>query len=147
MNPSCRFSSTTYTTSSLPKGWKWNNSHVFISRNTNPFFINDSRKHGASTTIPTQRPKGPSFAILRIKGSKLCHHPFATLSSFAEAEGEEEHQQQEIQLNGHHQQQQNDSQEKKNDGELPGFAQAFNISPSTAFAISACLAVSALTFP
>ena len=132
---------------------------MFISKNTSPFFINESHiskseglhvKHGRTLSPPLPK---PSFAILRIKNSKLCHHPFATLSSFAESEGEE-NQQEGIQLDGHHHQQQQNAQanktkDKEGDGddELPCFAQAFNISPSTAFAISTCLALAALTFP
>lgn len=74
-----------------------------------------------------------SLFLLRLKTSKFSH-PFASISSFAEAEGEEgqHHATEEI---------------NKNDEELPGMAQAFNISSRTATAISICIALAALSLP
>lgn len=67
--------------------------------------------------------------------------PFATISSFAEAEGEEQ-QKEEINVNEHHINAKTEDQD-----DLPGMAQAFNISSSTASAISICIAFAALTLP
>lgn len=69
--------------------------------------------------------------ILRLKNSKFTL-PFASISSFAEAEGEEHHN--------------NAKSEDKND-KLPGMAQAFHISSRSASAISICIAFAALTLP
>ena len=86
-------------------------------------------------------PKFSSFPTLRLKDSKFTH-PFATISSFAEAEGEEE-QKQEIKFNDHH-----EAAKTEGDGDdLSGMAQAFHISSSTASAIALCIAFVALTFP
>lgn len=75
--------------------------------------------------------KALSFGILRFKTCKISH-PFATLSSFAEAEGEEE-------------QKEGIQHAKTETGS--GMAKAFNISSRTASAISICIAVAALTLP
>ncbi|KAL1327494.1 inorganic phosphate transporter 2-1, chloroplastic [Arachis ipaensis] len=91
------------------------------------------------TTTNTLQQK-PSFAILRFKGasnnSKLWVNPFATLSSFAEGEEEEE------ELNGQHSTATENKEEK-----VTGFAQAFNITSRTASAITICMAMAALTLP
>ncbi|KAF7809341.1 inorganic phosphate transporter 2-1, chloroplastic [Senna tora] len=117
MNPSApSFSSSSkhYSSSSLRL-------QAFLLRNSQP-------------RLPNTRlnpPQNPSFSnILRINHSKLTH-PFATLSSFAEAEGD-----------GHHQ-----NRSGKEEDHLPGMAQAFHISSSTASAISICLAFATLISP
>lgn len=129
MNPTCRFSSSIHT--SLPRPFLLRNSHPFLPHNTSALLFN-----------PLPSPPKPSFTFLRINNSKLTH-PFATLPSFAEAEGEEK-QKQEIQLNGQHQVNHDD-----HDGNdhLPGIAQAFHISPSEAYGISICIAFAALASP
>ncbi|KAK7252411.1 hypothetical protein RIF29_36332 [Crotalaria pallida] len=143
MNPSCHFFSTKHTTSLPKRFFHLENSHLFTSKNTSPCeFL-----HVKPCSLSPPSPK-PSSALLRIKNSKLWH-PFASLSSFAEAGGEEEHKEG-IQLNVHHQhqqQQQHEAKTKEDNDHLPGIAQAFNISPSTAYAISICMALAALTFP
>ncbi|PON99047.1 Phosphate transporter [Trema orientale] len=73
----------------------------------------------------------PFLPILRLKNTNFTH-TFASISSFAEAEGEEEHKE------DHH----NNVKE-----DLPGMARAFNISSNTASAISICTALAALTLP
>ncbi|XP_061356061.1 inorganic phosphate transporter 2-1, chloroplastic [Gastrolobium bilobum] len=133
MNPSCRFSSTSL-----------RNSYICLSKNTSPFFLRECFHHVKPITL-SQPIKKASFSILRLKNCKLSH-PFATLSSFAEAEGEEE-QKEEIQLNGHHHQHATQTKSKETDDDLPGIEQAFNISSTTASAISICIAMAALTFP
>ena len=139
MNPSCRLSSTKHTTSPfLPRS-----SHNCISKTTSPLFLSEANSLHVKPSTLQQPIAKASFAILRFKGSKLSH-PFATLSSFAEAEGGEE-QKEEIQLNGHHQQ--HATPKAKESDELPGFAQALNISSRTASAISICMALAVLTFP
>ncbi|XP_028754512.1 inorganic phosphate transporter 2-1, chloroplastic [Neltuma alba] len=125
MNPTCRFSFSKHT--SPPRSCLLRNSNPLPPHNTSAFLFN-----------PLPSPPKPSFTILRINNSKLTH-PFATLSSFAEAEGEEK-QKQEIQLNGRH-------QVNDDDDHLPGIAQAFHISPSAAYGISICIAFAALASP
>ncbi|KAI9111595.1 hypothetical protein K1719_017285 [Acacia pycnantha] len=111
-----------------------------------PFLLRNSRPllpHNTSALLFKPLPSNPkpSSTILRINNSKLTH-PFATLSSFAEAEGEEK-QKQEIQLNGQHQVNQDDG----GGVHLAGFAQAFRISSSLAYGISICIAFAALASP
>lgn len=84
-----------------------------------------------------------SCSLLSLKNSRLTHS-FASISSFAEAEGEEE------QKEGLQVQKRNHDEPAKieaGDDHLPGMAQAFDISSSTAYAISICIAFAALTLP
>ncbi|KAJ7943700.1 Phosphate transporter [Quillaja saponaria] len=117
------------------------------------FFLHKNRSYffSSETHLPKRDylllklnlpPPSCSFPILRIKNSKLAY-PFATLSSFAEAEGEEEERKEGIDVNGHQQNAKVDGQ----DDDLPGMARAFHISSSTASAISICIAFAALSFP
>ncbi|KAI4314390.1 hypothetical protein L6164_027304 [Bauhinia variegata] len=140
MNPSCRFSRLSKLTTT-PEGFLLPKSHLYPSRSSSGFLTETHIPDNPHVRVKSNPslPK-PSFAILRIKNSKLTH-PFATISSFTEAEGEEE-QREEIQLNGQHQ-----LAESGEDDELPGMAQAFRISSSNASAISICIALAALTFP
>ncbi|XP_044488008.1 inorganic phosphate transporter 2-1, chloroplastic [Mangifera indica] len=80
-----------------------------------------------------------SLSLLCLKNSRLTH-PFASISSFA---GGEEEQKEELQVQKHHHE---NSKTEEND-DLPGMAQAFHISLSTASAISICIAFAALTLP
>eukprot|EP00257_Ricinus_communis_P009349 XP_002527931.2 inorganic phosphate transporter 2-1, chloroplastic [Ricinus communis] len=77
--------------------------------------------------------------ILRLTNSKLAH-PFASISSFAEAGGEED-EKEGIQIENH--------QEtlKNQENDLPGMAKAFNISSRTASAIAIFIAFAALSLP
>ncbi|KAK7361564.1 hypothetical protein VNO77_03634 [Canavalia gladiata] len=140
MNPSCRFSSTKYSTSpSFPR-----NSHTYLSKNTSPFFLRDSH-HAKPIHLPPPIKYPSSLGILRFRNFKLSHS-FATLSSFAEAEGEEG-QKEEIQLNGHHHHHDARQNSGESDDDMSGIAKAFNISSGTASAISICMALAVLTFP
>ncbi|KAK0575369.1 hypothetical protein LWI29_037973 [Acer saccharum] len=76
-----------------------------------------------------------SLSFLSLKNSRLTH-PFASISSFAESGGSEEEQK-------HH----HGGPETENGDDLQGMAQAFNISSSTATAISICIAFAALSLP
>ncbi|KAE9596993.1 putative phosphate transporter [Lupinus albus] len=144
MNPSTHFFSTKHT-ASLPKGLFYiGNYHIFITKNTCPFFLSEAHHVKPCSLSPPPLPK-PSSAILMIKNSKLSH-PFASISSFAESGGEEQ-QKEGIQHNVHNQQQQHAVQTEKDNDHLPGIAQAFNISPRTASAISICITFAALVFP
>ncbi|OIT29630.1 PREDICTED: inorganic phosphate transporter 2-1, chloroplastic-like [Nicotiana attenuata] len=80
------------------------------------------------------------FSFLRLKNTSF-RHPFAALSSFAEADGDKG-ENFEVKTDQEHA---NSSSEE--DDELPGMAQAFHISSSTASAISICIALAALILP
>ncbi|XP_028769394.1 inorganic phosphate transporter 2-1, chloroplastic [Neltuma alba] len=127
MNPSARFSSIKHTASS-PDRFLLRNSYLYLPRNNSPPFH-------LKPNYELSPPEKSSFAVLRTRSSKLTR-PFASLSSFADAEGEEQHR--------GHQQPGNTSEEEN---ESPGMAQAFHISSATASAISICLVFAALTFP
>ncbi|KAJ9176328.1 hypothetical protein P3X46_011652 [Hevea brasiliensis] len=107
------------------------NSHLCLSRN---------RLHRESNIFkPHQLPLKHFLPILRLDNSKLAY-PFASISSFAEAGGEEGRKEG-IQIEKHQ------GTVKNNEDDLPGMAQAFHISSRTSFAISICIAFAALTFP
>ncbi|XP_021293564.1 inorganic phosphate transporter 2-1, chloroplastic isoform X2 [Herrania umbratica] len=89
---------------------------------------------------PFQVPTRPYRPILSLTNSKLMH-PSASISSFAEAEGEKE-QKEGIQLETHDQE-----DAKTNEDDLPGMAQAFHISSRTASAIAIFIAFAALSLP
>jgi len=86
-------------------------------------------------------PLSPNIAK-SLKNYKLTH-PFASLSSFAEAEGEEGSKE-EIQHNEHHQ---HATEKGENNDEVSGMAKAFHISSRTASAITVCIVMAALVFP
>ncbi|RZC61575.1 hypothetical protein C5167_023333 [Papaver somniferum] len=108
------------------------NSHLYLCRHNSSSFFSDTHifkredKHGCSTLLFKAQPPKSFFLNLRPRNLKFIN-PSATLSSFAEAgdEGEE-------------------LQETNN---RSGMAKAFNISSNTAYAISICIAVAALTLP
>ncbi|OVA20801.1 Phosphate transporter [Macleaya cordata] len=108
------------------------NSHLYLCRHNSSSFLNDThfskREDKISTLLLKPQPPKSSFLNLRPRNPKLIH-PLASLSSFAKAEGGEEEQQ------------------TTNDRNQSGMARAFNISSSTASAISICIAVAALTLP
>ncbi|XVF43918.1 hypothetical protein PTKIN_Ptkin02bG0079900 [Pterospermum kingtungense] len=82
---------------------------------------------------PFQVPTRPDLPVLSLTNSKL-NHPFASISSFAEAEDEKE-------------QNKHEEDVKTNEHDLPGMAQAFHISSRTASAIAIFIAFAALSLP
>ena len=126
MNPSCRFSSTKHTSF-------LHNSHTHLSKTTSPYvFLGHSHSQKPFLLSPpiTTKPY-PFNNILRFRNIKLSY-PFATLSSFAEGEQQEN---------------QEGTETPPSNDELGGIAKAFNISSRTASAISICMALAVLTFP
>ncbi|XP_022775599.1 inorganic phosphate transporter 2-1, chloroplastic-like [Durio zibethinus] len=89
---------------------------------------------------PFHVPTRPYLPVLILTNSKLTH-PFASISSFAEAEGEKEQKDQGIQLETHQQ------DAKTDEDNLPGMSQAFHISSRTASAIAIFIAFAALSLP
>ncbi|KAI3949958.1 hypothetical protein MKW92_041237 [Papaver armeniacum] len=110
-------------------------SHLYLCRHNSSSFFSDTLifkredKHNCSTLLFKAPPPKSFFLNLRPRNLKFIS-PLATLSSFAEAgdEGEE-------------------LQETNNEQKRSGMAKAFNISSNTAYAISICIAVAALTLP
>ncbi|XP_010682445.1 inorganic phosphate transporter 2-1, chloroplastic [Beta vulgaris subsp. vulgaris] len=88
-------------------------------------------------------PLKSSHPILRLRTSKFTY-PLASLSSFAEAEGQEH---EEVITTHQHNVDDHQHDEGTTSNDLPGMAKAFNISSRTAVAISVCIAFAALTFP
>ncbi|KAK3009008.1 hypothetical protein RJ639_013348 [Escallonia herrerae] len=105
------------------------NSHLFLSKRANSFFSQETHLPKRISPLPNS-----SLSLLRLKNHKL-EHPLSSLSSFAEAEGENGEEAQNI-----------EHQEDEKSDDLPGMAQAFHISSSTASGISICIALAALTF-
>lgn len=102
------------------------NSNVYLPKHRNHAPFTYETKKDPISNIPKS-----SISLLNIKNHHKSTHPFASLSSFAEnQEGEGENQ-----------------EHVKEEGELPGMAQAFHISSNTASAISVCIAVAALALP
>ncbi|XP_010248637.1 PREDICTED: inorganic phosphate transporter 2-1, chloroplastic [Nelumbo nucifera] len=112
------------------------NCHLYLRRHRSsslcPHEINHLRRD-CLLLNPHPLPKS-SLPTLRLKGSKSIL-PLATLSSFAEAEG------------GREASEANQQHEDAGAEELPEMAKAFNISSSTASAISICIAFAALGLP
>ncbi|CAL0330846.1 unnamed protein product [Lupinus luteus] len=116
--------------------------HLSSSKHTTTtsYLLQNSHIHHSKFTSLHYKPiTKASFPILSFRSNKLSH-PFATLSSFAEGEKEEE-----THLNEHHDHATRDSREKND--ELHGYAKAFNISSHTASSISICIAMATLIFP
>ncbi|XP_065873432.1 inorganic phosphate transporter 2-1, chloroplastic [Euphorbia lathyris] len=108
-------------------------SHLYLTRNRLP--------RQTFQFKPQPLPPNPSLlSPLRFRGYKITH-PFASISSFAEPGGEEEEHRDGIQIEKHEEKLKND------ETELPGMAQAFHISSSTASAISIVIVFAALTLP
>uniref|UniRef100_A0A5B7AUJ7 Phosphate transporter n=1 Tax=Davidia involucrata TaxID=16924 RepID=A0A5B7AUJ7_DAVIN len=120
-----------------PEAFLLHNSHLYVPRYCSSLITHETHlpKKEILTFKPHPFPKS-SLSLIRPKTSKFLH-PFAALSSFAEAEGEEG---EEIKAKEH-------QEDAKSEDDLPGMAQAFHISSSTASAISICIAVAALTLP
>lgn len=123
-----------------PKAFFTHTSHLHHSKQKSPFFFPEtqiSKKHSFFLQ-PYLPPPQPYLPLLRLK-NYIPTHPFASLSSFAEADGEESSGK--IQAAEEHQ------ESEKPEEEMRGMAQAFHISSSTATAISICIALAALVFP
>uniref|UniRef100_A0A2P2KNR4 Inorganic phosphate transporter 2-1ic n=1 Tax=Rhizophora mucronata TaxID=61149 RepID=A0A2P2KNR4_RHIMU len=110
------------------------NSHFYV-----PKFLSHETRKEIFIFKPQQLQAKAFLPILRFKNFQLTH-PFASISSFAEAGGEEE-QKEGIGTEKHQE------RVKPNEDESPGMAQAFHISSSTASAISIFIALAALTLP
>lgn len=108
--------------------------HPSLSNSNTQFFKRETLLLKPNLSLPKS-----SLSFLCLKNSRLTH-PFASISSFA---GGEEEQKEELQVQKHHHE---NSKTEEND-DLPGMAQAFHISSSTASAISICIAFAALTLP
>ncbi|KAI3733434.1 hypothetical protein L6452_12877 [Arctium lappa] len=111
----------------------------FLFLNSNNLYLPKHRNHSVFTYEPKKDftfkiPKS-SVSLLNPKIYHKPTHPFASLSSFAENKDGEGSESSENQEN------------VKEEGDLPGMAQAFHISSSTASAISICIAVAALALP
>lgn len=115
------------------------NSHIYLPRYRSALFSNETRILNRDPVLlkPHLLLSKVSLPIISLRNHKF-NYPFASLSSFAEAEGDD---QPEIQYKEEHQ------ENAKTDEELRGMAQAFHISSSTATAISICIAFAALTLP
>lgn len=141
MTPSYCLSSTRNTTAS--QAFLLQNHHLFLAKNRSSSFSNETHLPKKDTNFlkPQTLPPKSCLPILRLKNTNFTQ-PFASISSFAEAEGEEQHNEASINVNEHH----NNAKTEDQD-DLPGMARAFNISSSTATAISICIAFAALTLP
>ncbi|XVF02543.1 hypothetical protein REPUB_Repub04eG0184200 [Reevesia pubescens] len=128
MNPFSCLPSVRNTTS--PKAFLLRNPHLHVPK----YRYNETQLPKKENIMfrPFQIPTRPYLPTLSITNSKLTH-PFASISSFAEAEGEEEQKDQE--------------DAKTNEDYLPGMAQAFHISSRTASAIAIFIAFAALCLP
>ncbi|OMO80050.1 Phosphate transporter [Corchorus olitorius] len=121
--------------------------HTFLVRNPHlhvpKFFYNETHQLPKKENLvfsPFQVPTRPYLPLLSLKNSKLTH-PFASISSFAEAEGDKE------QKEGIHLEKHGEAEGKTTEEDLPGMAKAFDISSSTASAIAVFIAFAALTLP
>ncbi|KAI9170371.1 hypothetical protein LWI28_026969 [Acer negundo] len=134
MNPYCFSSSRSTTNSITPEAFLLHNSHLYLPKhrsNETQFF----KREAFCPLKPLFSLPKSSLSFLSLKNSGLTH-PFASISSFAESGGSEEEQK-------HH----HGGPETENGDDLQGMAQAFNISSSTATAISICIAFAALSLP
>lgn len=131
------FSSARNTTTTSPEAFFLHNFHLYLPKHRCYFLCNDThfRKKDSLLFKYHLNPLHPHLPLLRVNNCKLTK-PFASISSFAEADGGEE-QKEGIQI----------EKQKGEDDDLPGMAQAFHISSSTASAISICIAFAALTLP
>lgn len=140
MTPSYCLSSTRNTTAS--QAFLLQNYHLFIPKYRSSSVSHETHLSRRDTYFlkPQTFPPKSYLPILRLKISNFTH-PFASISSFAEAEGEKQPKE-EVNVNEHHINAKTEDQD-----DLPGMAQAFHISSSTASAISICIAFAALTLP
>ncbi|KAL2543280.1 Inorganic phosphate transporter 2-1 [Abeliophyllum distichum] len=116
------------------------NTSLSLLKHRSSVFCNESRFLKKELLIlKPQQPLSKSLISLVRLGKHGFILPFAVLSSFAEAEGEEGNRVLEVK--------EHQENVESDDDELPGMAKAFNISSNTASAISICIAFAALTFP
>ncbi|KAE8730196.1 Inorganic phosphate transporter 2-1 [Hibiscus syriacus] len=122
--------------SCLPSARNTNSPQAFLFRNPHLYV---PRHHYHETKLPKkenlvfgplQVPARPCLPFLSFRNSRLTH-PFANISSFADAEGEKGQE----------------DEAKASEEDLPGMAQALNISSSTASAIAIFIAFAALSLP
>ncbi|KAF3659539.1 Inorganic phosphate transporter 2-1, chloroplastic [Capsicum annuum] len=112
------------------------NSYLFFPRQRLCVFSNEIQFHKKDFLV--LKPQiSSTFSFLRLKKSSFTH-PFAALSSFAESDGDKN-----FEVKSH----QENAISSEDEDELPGMAQAFHISSSTASAISICIALAALVLP
>ncbi|CAN4124105.1 unnamed protein product [Withania somnifera] len=115
------------------------NSYLFFPRHRLCVFPNETQFPKKDFLV--LKPQiSSSFSFLRLKNSSSTH-PFASLSSFAESDGDAKGEN--FELKSH----QENSISSEDEDDLPGMAQAFHISSSTASAISICIALAALILP
>ncbi|KAK7840577.1 inorganic phosphate transporter 2-1, chloroplastic [Quercus suber] len=145
MTPSYCLSSTRNTTTSGAAAFFLHNSHLYLPKHRSLLVPNETQLPKRETLFLKPQVLSPKscFPTLRLKNSNFVH-PFASISSFAEAEGEGE-QKEEIKVNEHRHEVAKSTKEDEDD--LPGMAQAFHISSSTASAIAICIAFMALSLP
>ncbi|GMI75036.1 phosphate transporter 2;1 [Hibiscus trionum] len=120
--------------SCLPSARNTSSPQAFLLRNPN---LHVPKHHYHETKLPTkenlvfrplQVPARSCLPFLSFRNSRL-KHPFANVSSFADGENEQE------------------DEAKASEDDLPGMAQAFNISSSTAIGIAVFIAFAALCLP
>ncbi|KAL5552810.1 hypothetical protein UlMin_040211 [Ulmus minor] len=135
MKPSHGLSSTRNTDAFL-----LHNSHLHLPKYRSSLFSHETHLPKKETNFlkPQTLPPKSFLPILRLKNSRFTHN-FASISSFAEGENE---QKEEVEVKEHH----NNVKSQEQD-DLPGMAQALNISSSTASAISIFIAFAALSVP
>lgn len=134
LTSSCCLSSTRNTVKPRPRAFLIHGSHIYeSSKHKSPFFYQEPthflKKDSCTLKI--------NFLLSKPLKTYQLTCPFATLSSFADGEASSEKSEG---LNG-------DQENEKPQEDLHGMAQAFNISSTTATAISICIAVAALCFP
>lgn len=125
-----------------PEAFLLHNSHLYLPKHRSFSFSTETHFPRKETNfLRPQTPLPKSFLpILRLNNSKITQ-PFASLSSFAEAEGEKQ-QNQDAKAEEHH-----ENAKTEDQAESPGMAQAFHISSRTASAISICIVFAALSLP
>ncbi|CAN6550796.1 unnamed protein product [Malus baccata var. baccata] len=130
-------------TTSRPEAFLLHNPHLYLPKHRSIFLPTEPHFPKKVTNFLSSQTPLPKYFLptLRLNNSKLSH-PFASLSSFADAEGKNEEQNQDVKAEQHH-----EISETGEQTESPGMAQAFHISSSTASAISICIAFAALSLP
>ncbi|KAK1381510.1 Phosphate transporter [Heracleum sosnowskyi] len=131
----CLSSTRNYTTK--PRAFLIHNSHIHHYKHKLPYF-SLCPKQDSSILKEKSLASKLYFPTLRVENYNLTR-PDASLSSFAEADGDENSGK--IHALNEHQ------ENEKPQEDLQGMAQAFHISSSTATAISICIAMAALCFP
>lgn len=141
MTPSYCLSSSRNSVS--PEAFPLHNSHLHLHKHRSSSFTYETHifKREALLLKPSLSLPKSSLSLLGLKNSRLAPS-FASISSFAEAGGEEE-QKEGLQVQKRH----HESAKAEDDDDLPGITQAFDISSRTASAISILIAFAALSLP